>query len=191
MRLKPLGHLSRKFPKKICFKDSRLSRQASFSIPEIFEEFGKDPRAFLCLHAGTDFEAMVQPCVLGKIIQRAASPGLRIETAEDEPVDAGLQKRSHAHQAGLERHIDGYPCKPPAGEFLRHFGQKMDFRVSQGIFFGLAQIMRFGNQLSPEKGAGSNRDFVFLQGFLGLPQGLRHSVKIRLCGIEIHGFLGK
>src|SRR5262245_16605681 len=51
-------------------------------------------------------KAVIEPRIAAELVQRHGSTGLRITRREHESSDARLNQRSHAHHAGLERHVE-------------------------------------------------------------------------------------
>ena len=79
----------------------------------------------------------------GDVGERADRPRLRVERAEDEPVDARVDERARAHEAGLERRRRA--CTPSS----RHVPSRCaasrsasDLRVRGRVGVRLAQVVR-------------------------------------------------
>ena len=61
--------------------------------------------AILPANTSDDLGLVVQTMVMGEVVQRARRSPFGIVGSENESCNSGMNDRSHAHEAGLDRNI--------------------------------------------------------------------------------------
>src|SRR6185369_552816 len=82
------------------------------------EELHHQGPAFLFTDAGHDLEPVVEAQLL-RTHHRADRAELRFVRAVDEAIDAGVERRAHAHHARLHGHVQGAPGQTIVGSGAR------------------------------------------------------------------------
>ena len=63
--------------------------------------------------AGDEFAAVVEPGVLGDVVEAPRGTGLRVGGSVDDPVDPGPHGCHRAHRAGFQGHDERVTVEPP------------------------------------------------------------------------------
>src|SRR4030095_13682065 len=84
-------------------------------------------------HAAQNRRMVVQARLTEDVDDRTASSRLWIARAKDEPCDARMQDRTHAHRARLERHIKRATGKTIVAKHARRIAQRRDFGVRRRV----------------------------------------------------------
>ena len=98
-----------------------------------------------------------------QIDHRAARAGLRVERAEIDRLDAGVDDRPGAHRTRLERNIQVAPVQPPAAELFAGLLDGLDLRVMQSVFLCLAAVPAAPDDLSVADNDRADRDLTLLR----------------------------
>src|SRR5437867_13353096 len=104
-------------------------RGALPSSPARSKEVAQERGAFGGPDSTVRREAMVQAGTETLARERRDCAHLRIGGAEDERGDSGMDHRSHAHQAGLERYVEGRTGEPVVAGAAAGASQGEDLRV--------------------------------------------------------------
>ena len=128
---KPLRH----FECRALGQTMRPLRRAGLypASSRIREEAGQQGGAFGLPHAGHQVDAVVQPAVLGNVVQAPRRSRLGIGGAVDDPLQPRQHRRPRAHGARLQGHHQGAafqpPVAPPPGGLREHQHLGMGRRV--------------------------------------------------------------
>lgn len=91
--------------------------------------------------AGRDLKLVVEPRVMADVVEGAQGAALGVCGAKDAAVYAGVDHEAGAHEAGLQRDIDGAAGEPPAAKDARGLHHCAELRVGRGVKVQLAAVV--------------------------------------------------
>ena len=90
-------------------------------------------RAFHRQHSVTHHDAVIEPWIVVKAVQRAGRPRPGIDRAEHQTCDASVQGGAGAHRTWLNGRVERRPRQPMIADLARGLPESEDFRVRRRI----------------------------------------------------------
>lgn len=131
---------------------------------------------------------MIQSGVIHYLQNRMDGARLRIVGAVHQAAEAGMDSRSRAHGAGLNRGKQFAVAEAVIPESASRLAQRYDFGVSRRIAVGKIAIPTASRDAALAHHYRSHRHFARLQGALGRTQGFFHP---QFVGAEFVGYSGQ
>ncbi len=103
---------------------------------------------FIGENAGCDFDAVIQSFVIAKPKERFDGAKAFIRGAVNEPLDAGVDQSTGAHNAGFDGCIQGRAGQSIIADLCRRLPQNQDFSMSCRIAIGDGPVKSRGEQIS-------------------------------------------
>lgn len=151
------------------------------------KEFLQQRAAIGLEHAADDRCAMIEPGIVRDLVERVAGAPLGITRAIDDCREAGLDDRSGAHRAGLQRDIQRTVEQAPGLERLGGLRDGDHFRMRGGIVERFALIESFSDHTMFMDDDRAHRDLGAVKGPLRLIQRLPHPEFVFREVERIHG----
>lgn len=148
----------------------------SRGLSEFFEERGEKIRALPFQDAADDRHAMGEALVLRNVIKRAGRTGLFVARSENKTRDPGEKDRSHAHDAGFERHIHRRVGQPPTSFLRGGLLDRQELGMRGGILRALPQIVGADDHLIILHDDRPDGDLRLRGGGAGLLDGRAHEI---------------
>ena len=84
----------------------------------------RSARAFGLEDPGDEFDVVVEPAVLGDVVEAPTGARLEVRCAVDDPMEPGEHRGAGAHDAWLERHHQRVALRDAPGAVLGDAGQQ-------------------------------------------------------------------
>ena len=141
---------------------------------QILEKALEDFRALLPHDSVQDLGLMIEVRILQDIEQSPAAAGFGAGRPNDDAVDPGLDDRSGAHLAGLERTVERAPFQTPVADLFAGLADAGNLRVGKGCFVRIAPIISARNDLPFKDYDCTDRYFSDCDRFFSLFEGSLH-----------------
>ena len=130
-----------------------------FLLPFGGEIFLQDERALFLQYAADHLGAVVEPHGV-EVKEAAEGTGFGVGGAIIDAVQPGVDDRSGAHGAGLQRDIELRAGEPPALELFGGLQDGQQLGMRTGVLLGLAPVVCAGNDLALIDDDGAHRAAV-------------------------------
>ena len=109
-------------------------------------------------HVADRFQSVVEPAIVGDLVERTARTGLGVSCAVDDSSDSGVDHRSGAHRAGFERDRHRATLESPFSNTASGLSKGDDLRMPGGIRGVFAVVGGFGEDPSFAIDHGTDRN---------------------------------
>lgn len=160
--------------------ENLLLPQLPLGLKKAAENFPTGSRHY----GGNNLATVVQPWVGQQMEERVDGTGFGVGGAIDDGGNAGLEDGTTAHDAGLQRDIEGAAFEPPIAEVAGGLGDGDHFGMGGGVFEHLALVVGGGDDALGLNDDCADGHFVFRQGLFGFGEGLTHEVVVHVVSCQ-------